>query len=300
MVKTPVQMKIHSSVFNTVSKIQGIFQPRDLTARKSSFPYLSSDTYFDLCDAHITNVSTLESFLKNENKDIKRLYILGELIENLISNLESMKSIKLHSIIVMESDTTQYAEKLSVLLKVSKKIFSNNLVGDYKNIFPIPLGLERQAYRSAGRLKDFEKASSTDLHSRPINFFIAWNDKTNPNRQKYKDFFRTVEKSLVLDSRLHAKTVHKLMRMSKFVPSPAGNGLDCHRTWEAIYLGCIPVVLKSEFCGDSTWPVFVIDKWNDLLKYSQKELDDLYNEYKCSTEQSLRFSKQILNEIKSA
>ena len=30
-----------------------------------------------------------------------------------------------------------------------------------------------------------------------------------------------------------------------FVISPPGNGLDCHRTWEALVLGCIPVVVRT-------------------------------------------------------
>ena len=30
-----------------------------------------------------------------------------------------------------------------------------------------------------------------------------------------------------------------------FVLSPRGRGLDCHRTWEALCLGCIPIVKKS-------------------------------------------------------
>jgi hypothetical protein len=299
-VNTPVRIKFHSQVLNIVSKLQETFHPRDLAVRKSSFPYLSSDTYFDLCDAHVTNIETLNSFIKNKNLNIERLYIIGELVENLISSLENIELLNLKSIVIMESDTTQYAERLSVLLKISNKIFSNNLVGRYENIFPIPLGIERQAYRSAGRLKDFKRERSIDLNSRSINFFIAWNDKTNPKRKTYKDFFRTVEKTLVLDSRLNARTIHKIMRKSKFVPSPAGNGFDCHRTWEAIYLGCVPVVLKSEFCGDSNWPVFVVNEWNDLLKYSQAELGDLYNQYKCNLEESLKFSTRILNEIKSA
>ena len=29
------------------------------------------------------------------------------------------------------------------------------------------------------------------------------------------------------------------------VISPMGNGLDCHRTWEALYLGVIPLVRGS-------------------------------------------------------
>ena len=31
----------------------------------------------------------------------------------------------------------------------------------------------------------------------------------------------------------------------KFALSPEGNGIDCHRTWECLYLGVIPIVKKS-------------------------------------------------------
>lgn len=31
----------------------------------------------------------------------------------------------------------------------------------------------------------------------------------------------------------------------KYCVSPPGNGLDCHRTWEALYLGVIPIVSES-------------------------------------------------------
>jgi hypothetical protein len=30
-----------------------------------------------------------------------------------------------------------------------------------------------------------------------------------------------------------------------FVASPYGGGPDCHRTWEALILGCIPIVKSS-------------------------------------------------------
>ena len=31
----------------------------------------------------------------------------------------------------------------------------------------------------------------------------------------------------------------------KFILSPPGAGFDCHRTWEALYLGAIPIVKTS-------------------------------------------------------
>ena len=50
-----------------------------------------------------------------------------------------------------------------------------------------------------------------------------------------------------------------------FVVSPHGNGLDCHRTWEAIMLGCIPIV-KSSSLNRLFYdlPVLIINEWDEL------------------------------------
>jgi hypothetical protein len=50
-----------------------------------------------------------------------------------------------------------------------------------------------------------------------------------------------------------------------FVISPHGNGLDCHRTWEALILGCIPIVTKSPL--DILYkdlPVLIVNNWRDV------------------------------------
>jgi hypothetical protein len=61
-----------------------------------------------------------------------------------------------------------------------------------------------------------------------------------------------------------------------FVISPHGNGLDCHRTWEALALGCIPIVKTSVL--DPLFeglPVKIVNQWSDvtheLLAETQKE-----------------------------
>lgn len=50
-----------------------------------------------------------------------------------------------------------------------------------------------------------------------------------------------------------------------FVLSPAGNGLDCHRTWEALALGAIPIVKTSPL--DTLYddlPVLIVQEWSDI------------------------------------
>jgi hypothetical protein len=66
----------------------------------------------------------------------------------------------------------------------------------------------------------------------------------------------------------------KNMIKYKYVISPLGNGLDCHRTWEAIILGCIPIVKKSGL--DPMYdglPVLIVNDWKDITQ-------DLLDNYK--------------------
>ncbi len=52
-----------------------------------------------------------------------------------------------------------------------------------------------------------------------------------------------------------------------FEVSPRGNGLDCFRTWEALVLGCIPIVRRSTLdplYEDEGLPVVVVREWDEI------------------------------------
>lgn len=50
-----------------------------------------------------------------------------------------------------------------------------------------------------------------------------------------------------------------------FVLSPFGNGMDCHRTWEALLCGCIPIVRTSVFRElFYGLPVLIVEEWCDI------------------------------------
>lgn len=52
-----------------------------------------------------------------------------------------------------------------------------------------------------------------------------------------------------------------------FVISPPGEGLDCHRTWEALCLGCIPIVRKNGISPIyEGLPVLEVEKWSDITE----------------------------------
>jgi len=63
-----------------------------------------------------------------------------------------------------------------------------------------------------------------------------------------------------------------------FVASPLSNGLDAHRTWEALVLGCIPVIKKSPIAPLlENLPALIVDDWHEV---TQERLDDYLNYYR--------------------
>ncbi len=53
----------------------------------------------------------------------------------------------------------------------------------------------------------------------------------------------------------------------RFVVSPEGAGFDCPRTWEALALGCIPIVKRNPVSRlFSELPVVVVDDWSEIRR----------------------------------
>lgn len=79
-----------------------------------------------------------------------------------------------------------------------------------------------------------------------------------------------------------------------FVVSPAGAGTDCHRTWEALVLGCVPIVKRSGITSlFDDLPVIVVQDWSEvtreLLSVKQQEMQT----------QTFDFSKLLMSYWKS-
>ncbi len=52
---------------------------------------------------------------------------------------------------------------------------------------------------------------------------------------------------------------------SKFVFSPPGAGMDCYRTWEALYLGSIPIVINSSMNSIyENLPVLIVNNYEEI------------------------------------
>lgn len=89
-------------------------------------------------------------------------------------------------------------------------------------------------------------------------------------------------------------TCYDSWREYKFILSPRGAGIDCHRTWEALIIGCIPIVLSSNLNELYTdLPVLVINSWSEL---NENFLNNKYNEIlNNKKENKYNYNKLYLN-----
>ena len=71
--------------------------------------------------------------------------------------------------------------------------------------------------------------------------------------------------------------IHNLRRYA-FCLCPRGNGIDTHRIWESLYMGCIPIVKRHiTHVFNQDLPILFIDDWreitSDFLNQTDKNVD---------------------------
>jgi hypothetical protein len=163
--------------------------------------------------------------------------------------------------------------------------FCQNMTIDHYKITRMPIGLDYHTLTNVplwGPISSCEhqekmllmiKNKSVPFWNRNIkcyaNFHFTMNTKLGYDR---KDAFKKINKDLVY---YEENKVTRLITWNKqkdyaFVICPHGGGLDCHRNWEALCLGCIPIVKTSSL--DNLYkdlPVLIVKDWeiitNELL-----------------------------------
>ena len=161
----------------------------------------------------------------------------------------------------------------------------------HPKLHPIPIGLANKHW-AHGNTEVFASiggnlATYVKIHLLYMNFAV--NTAPQERSKVYKQF---IQQPFCATSSPKDLTSYLMdLAQSKFVLSPRGNGLDCHRTWEALYMGAIPIVRTSTL--DPLFedlPVLIINDWSEITdsflleKYQEMQgktyqLEKLYSAY---------------------
>ncbi len=168
--------------------------------------------------------------------------------------------------------------------------YAQNCTISHPKLFKLPLGLDYHSQISGLNLSPLEnekfmihyKNISKPFYEREIKCHASFQFVTDL-RFGYDriDAMNQIPKELVYyePNRISRDKLFENQIKYAFVISPHGNGLDCHRTWEALCIGCIPIVKTSPL--DSLYddlPVLIVNEWSDVnLSLLEKTISNFKN-----------------------
>ena len=173
--------------------------------------------------------------------------------------------------------------------------YSQNCISDHPKMTRIPIGMDYHSIAAGkpewGRVitpveqegeLDIIIASAAPVCQRKIKCYVNFHFSIYPESPfEYLrgDVIADVSPDLVYYEEAFMKRADSWRKQVgyAFVLSPHGMGLDCHRTWEAILLGCIPIVRKSAI--DSLYedlPVLIVEQWSDITQALLEETIALF------------------------
>lgn len=191
-----------------------------------------------------------------------------------LSNFQNRKC----KIILHNSDATFGSELFYNIPNNVTKIWCQNYnFTETTKITSIPIGLERVRWFPEQKKQEVLLDKVGEDISRDYLIYMNFNVNTSPYRkQVYDNLIKKpfINTEMVGNGGDYNNYLNNLKR-HKFVVSPPGNGIDCHRNWEALYLGCIPVIINSQFSKNvySNNKVLIVDDFDELTE------DFLENKY---------------------
>jgi hypothetical protein len=117
------------------------------------------------------------------------------------------------------------------------------------------------------------------FHERPRQIYINYSLSNDRFEERRKALEEIPPELLQVNNDFIKRTPNwNIISNIAFVLSPCGNGLDCHRTWETLCLGAIPIV-RNTFFSDMyrDLPVLIVNEWTDI---NQQLLDKTIEDFK--------------------
>ena len=247
--------------------------------RRSSAPYITGDGFRSCCD-HIfdeENIPFSPQSVKNGDKVFVKTDLLAQFFQNAHPKIQANYVLITHnSDHPIPGPFARYLDDEKILAWFGQN--AEEVV--HPKLHPIPIGLENR-YNKNGNpdivrqcMENFKNSEKKTLVY--MNFAI----QTSPTERT--TVYRIFEAKPYCKAAPPKPYVQYLQDLAetKFTLSPRGNGLDCHRTWESLYLGAIPVVRTS--ASDRLYdglPVLIIQKWNEVTEeFLEEKYQEIHNE----------------------
>lgn len=275
------------------------------TNQETDCDFVSSRGMLKACDIKSkTPVSSIGSLVNYNFKDVKHgsiVYICGTALREFVNAVLPYKVVLVTGDCDWTLPTDVFPNKQEFLNFIeSDRIihwFSQNCVVNHPKMTRIPIGMDYHTmslsnHEWGSKLSPYmQEQQLISLNTEPFwnrglkcyaNFHFSMNTRFAQDR---RDALENIPKILVEyeETKVPRYESWKKQVQYTYVISPHGGGLDCHRTWEALCLGCVPIVKSSNL--DPLFedlPVLIVKDWKEvtfnlLFKARQEMSKKKYN-----------------------
>ena len=277
--------KVINRLISPLLKIIRIQHKKRYARGEGIEPFISGDTFRDLADLRIDSKQHFEKLKKS--LDSSAIFCSNEVANELVKE----KHIPQKKVWIFHNGDTMITQAIINALGEQKAIFAQHLIGKSNQSQCIPTGLENESWWNNGIAFDYHWLRRQKTSNRIAR--ILWGFTVANNYQPRKMAAEVLQAYPLADrtSGWCSVIYRRILLKYMFVASPEGNGIDCIRTWEAMYLRTVPIVTRSpvtEFFVDLGLPMLMVDSWSDINKLNQNDLIGIYRE------KALQFDNEAL------
>jgi hypothetical protein len=195
------------------------------------------------------------------------------------------------TLVTHNSDVNFIEEYVEAVLELFPEIdhwYTQNLLCEHPKVSPIPIGIAnpKWSHGNQGRFKKIMEENNEKDNLYYANFNISTNPPERSYCYKQLGIEPPTEYPNAASIKDHDEFVNNsqedyLRKISEsfFTVSPDGNGKDCHKTWEALYMKSIPIVTRwhgVEKFKSLGIPLIILDDWSEFKNLNLSK--ELYEE----------------------
>lgn len=130
------------------------------------------------------------------------------------------------------------ASTFPVIPKNIVRWFTSNCQIQDERVVPIPFGINPDALKPIKVIIDYIPSMKIERTNKVV---ACWSNTTN-QRAYIKS---ALDKSMFYTDSCDQHEFFRRLLSSKYCLCPEGNGLDCYRILECLYLGCVPIIVSN-------------------------------------------------------
>lgn len=243
--------------------------------RVGSFPFITGDSFRSLAQHIYDDLSTINP----ENvSDGDIVFVRTDFLKTYFKKIH----IKIKNKYILISHNSDQNIDISYEKFVDDKIihwFSQNFLFKNNKCTPIPIGIQLRKYDQSGLsislLNKYRKQSKNPL------IFSGFSVETNAKRAELISNLTKNKNIISISKKILKEDYYSQVSKCMLNISPEGNGVDCHRTWETLYLGSVPIVEKSvctEYWANIGIPLMLVNDWNELVRLESETINEKFSE----------------------